>query len=125
MQTYDKSQAEFFSQKLAQREAELSAVLRANDNLAGVVAEDGSSEVVDFKDMAEKQSQTMLNEAKAESAAHEFEQVLAARRRLEDHSFGQCLRCGEPIDLRRLKAMPAAPYCTSCQAVYEQAHAAP
>lgn len=125
MQTYDESLAEFFSQKLAQREAELSAILHANDDLAGTAAEDGSSEVVDFKDMAEKQSQTILNEAKAESAAHEFEQVLAARRRLKDHNYGQCLRCGEPIDLRRLKAMPEAPYCTSCQAEYEQEHAAP
>ena len=125
MQTYDDSLAGFFSQKLAQREAELSAILRASDDLADTAAEDGSSEVVDFKDMAARQSQAILNEAKAESAAHEFEQVLAARRRLVEHTYGQCVRCGEPIDLRRLKAMPEAPYCTSCQADFEHGHAAP
>lgn len=125
MQTYDSSLAEYFRQKLAQREAELSAILRASDDLAGAAAEDGSGEVVDFKDMAEKQSQAALNEAKAENSAHEFEQVLAAQRRLENHSYGLCRRCGEPIDLRRLKAMPEAAYCTDCQAAHEQENGAP
>ncbi|HSV51941.1 MAG TPA: TraR/DksA C4-type zinc finger protein [Burkholderiaceae bacterium] len=120
MQTYDSSLAGYFRQKLAQREAELGAVLRASDDLAGTAAEDGSGEVVDFKDMAEKQSQAVLNEAKAENAAHEFEQVLTARRRLENHGYGLCQRCGEPIDLRRLKAMPEAACCTACQAAHEQ-----
>jgi DnaK suppressor protein len=125
MQTYDSSMAEQFRQKLAQREAELSAILRASDALTEGLAEERSGEVVDFKDVAEQQSEAMLNEAKAENAAHEFEQVLAAQRRLENHSYGLCLRCGEAIDLRRLQAMPEATYCTSCQAAYEQGHATP
>lgn len=125
MQTYDSSLAQHFRQKLAQREAELSAILRASDDLAGATAEDRAGEVVDFKDVAEQQSRAILNEAKAENAAHEFEQVLAAQRRLEDHSFGLCQHCGEPIDLRRLQAMPEAPNCTSCQAEYEHGNTAP
>lgn len=122
MQTYDNSLAGFFSEKLALREAQLSAILRANDALAGEAADSRAGEVVDFKDMAAQQSEEVLSDAKAENAAHEFEQVLAARRRLQDHTYGRCLRCGEPIDLRRLQAMPEAPHCTGCQAAYEQEH---
>src|SRR4051812_18195831 len=34
---------------------------------------------------------------------------------LQELTYGLCLDCREPIDLRRLSAMPATPYCASCQ----------
>lgn len=105
---------------LAQREAELRALLRstldANSEDAG--AEDGVS---DFKDIAAGQSRDVVDEAQADHAAIELEQVLAALHRIDDGSYGQCLDCGEPIDERRLTAMPAAAYCVACQAVHEHA----
>jgi DnaK suppressor protein len=97
-------------------------VLRARES-QGEPAE-ARSEVNDFKDIAIEDSLAVVDEVQAENAAHELEQVLAARRRLHDHRYGECLDCDEPIDLRRLSAMPATPYCTGCQAVHEQEHAA-
>jgi len=41
-------------------------------------------------------------------------------RRMDDGSFGSCRRCGDEIDLRRLKALPWATYCLECQASIEQ-----
>lgn len=61
--------------------------------------------------------------AQAECAALELEQVLTARQRLHDQEYGRCLDCGEPIDLKRLQALPAAPCCTSCQSVRERGEA--
>jgi DnaK suppressor protein len=62
----------------------------------------------------------VVDEAQANHAARELEQVLTARQRLIDQTYGQCLDCGNDMDLRRLEALPATPYCTACQAVREQ-----
>ena len=41
--------------------------------------------------------------------------------RIEEGSYGVCVRCGRPIDERRLEAMPAARYDAECQSVIEAA----
>ena len=119
MDTYDGSLAPRFSLLLAQGDAELHAVLRANDHLPDEASGVDLREVVDFKDVAEEQSRAAVTEAKVEHAAQELELVLAARRRLDDYSYGRCLDCSEAIDLRRLTALPATPYCMACQAIHE------
>ena len=114
METYDISLAPLFRQRLAQRQAELRAIVRASSE-----AGEDSDEVVDFKDIATEQDLATLDEAKSDHAARELEQVLGALRRLDDQSYGRCVDCGEAIDLRRLAAVPSAPFCTSCQTVRE------
>lgn len=122
MSSHDISLAPSFLQRLAQRESELRAILRPAGEVADDAADGQAHEVMDFKDMADEQTRTMLDDAQTERAAQELEQLLAARLRIEDHSYGNCLDCGEAIDLRRLMAMPSTPYCTACQAIHEQAH---
>jgi DnaK suppressor protein len=122
MNIYHSELADEFDQLLAKREQELCAVLHARE--AQAESGEARAEVNDFKDIAIEDSLAVVDEVQAENAAHELEQVLAARRRLHDHRYGECLDCGEPIDLRRLSAMPATAYCTGCQAVHEQEHAA-
>lgn len=41
--------------------------------------------------------------------------VQAALARIEDESFGICLRCDEQIPEKRLKALPWAAHCVACQ----------
>ena len=41
--------------------------------------------------------------------------------RIEEGSYGICVRCGKPIDERRLEAMPTARYDAECQAAIEVA----
>lgn len=119
MDTYDRTLSPRFAQLLAQREAELRAVLRATGDLGEHSSDVSNGEVVDFKDMAIEETQAVVEQAKAGQAAEELEQVIAARRRLQDGSYGECLDCAEDIDLRRLMALPATPYCTACQAIHE------
>lgn len=116
MKIYHSGLAAEYDQLLAQRELELCAVLRAREEQAISTSHENVS---DFKDLANRESQESVDEVQAEHAAHELEQVLAARRRLRDLNYGLCQDCGEPIDLRRLSAMPATPYCTSCQSRHE------
>lgn len=42
-------------------------------------------------------------------------EVQAALARVEDGSYGVCLRCEEPISAKRLAAVPWAAYCLGCQ----------
>lgn len=42
-------------------------------------------------------------------------EVEDALQRIADGSYGVCRRCGEPIDSARLKALPTAALCISCQ----------
>lgn len=119
MDIYTRKLAPRFSQLLAQREAELRSILRSTSEPASQSPDSQAKEVLDFKDIAVEESQSVVDEAQADHALEELEHVLAARRRLADQTFGECLDCGEPIDLRRLSAMPATPFCTACQDIHE------
>lgn len=103
-----------YAERLAQREAELRALLELPTLHA-----DSVREVLDFKDMAVEETQATVDEAKADQAKLELDQILAARRRIDDGTYGECQDCGEPIDPRRLMALPGTPYCTACQALHE------
>lgn len=54
--------------------------------------------------------------AKAQNArrTQELQRLEAALRRLEDDTYGLCLRCGEEIAEGRLRADPATPLCIDC-----------
>ena len=120
MKTFDSSLAPRFSQLLAQREAELRAILRSTDEIPGAVGEADAHDVTDFKEMDSEESLSVVDEAQAMHAAVELEQLLSAQQRLQDQRYGRCLDCDKAIDLRRLEALPATPYCTACQAIREQ-----
>ena len=120
MNSYDSSSLGLrFAPVLARREAELRAILHAAE-VAESERADGQDGVTDFKDMATEHSLEVVDDAQADQAAQDLEQVLAAQHRLEDGRYGQCLDCGDTIDERRLTALPASPYCAACQAIHEQ-----
>ena len=50
--------------------------------------------------------------------------VQAAISRMDDESFGICLRCDEEIPEKRLKALPWAAYCVPCQETVDRQRAA-
>jgi DnaK suppressor protein len=49
--------------------------------------------------------------------------VQAALGRLEEGTFGVCLRCEEEIPEKRLKALPWAAYCVPCQQIMDRLRA--
>jgi DnaK suppressor protein len=50
---------------------------------------------------------------------HELDEIYAAQARLETGTFGVCERCGQPIELARLRAIPATRHCLACQSRVE------
>ena len=49
--------------------------------------------------------------------------VQAALGRVQEGTFGLCLRCEEDIPEKRLKALPWAAYCVACQEVVDRLRA--
>ncbi len=120
MKHYVNSLAGHFGHILAERERELRGALEAgkHNEVANGLAADG--EVQDFKDLAERESQSDMAALDAARLAEELAGVIAARERLRDGTFGQCTACGKPIDLRRLEVLPAASFCVACQSAGEE-----
>ena len=53
-----------------------------------------------------------------------LKEVQAALKRVEEGSYGTCLRCEEEIPEKRMKAVPWAAYCVPCQEAIERQRAA-
>ncbi len=51
---------------------------------------------------------------------HDLDEIDAAQSRLEAGTFGVCEGCSGSIPLARLRAMPTARYCATCQARAER-----
>lgn len=102
---------------LAEREAQLRRKLQAE--AAGALASE-ATRGMDFKDLAQQESEAAVADVVADHVGHELARVHAARRRIADGTYGICAECEEPIDERRLAALPSAALCTDCQAHAER-----
>ncbi len=65
-----------------------------------------------------------LNQAEARRDVSELREIEAARSRIDDGHYGECIECGQDIGYARLKVSPAALRCIVCQTRYEKTHAA-
>jgi DnaK suppressor protein len=79
------------------------------------LAEDGSS--------VQEQEQILVISGDLRDVLTQVDDALG---RLDDGTYGQCLRCGQPINPERLGAFPYVAYCIECQTIIErQGHVRP
>jgi RNA polymerase-binding protein DksA len=55
-----------------------------------------------------------------ENSEHVLRAIDAALNRIADGTFGTCVRCGKPIAVERLEAMPYATKCIECKRLEER-----
>ncbi|MCD6030160.1 MAG: transcriptional regulator, TraR/DksA family [Thermomicrobiales bacterium] len=83
-----------------------------NGSLGNHIADDGSN-------VSEAERLVVISE--------DFQEILgqinAALERMEEGTYGICLRCGKPIAAERLKAFPYVAYCIECQSIIEREQA--
>lgn len=48
--------------------------------------------------------------------ADELKALAAALQRIEEGTYGTCVKCGEPISEERLEVVPQTPFCKTCAA---------
>jgi DnaK suppressor protein len=83
--------------------------------LAGPAPDPGDQSVADLiADLGQADVSRDLDELRA---------LEAAKGRIADGSYGECVSCGREIDFERLRANPAALRCIDCQRVFEKTHA--
>ena len=86
--------------------------------LEAVAADDGVKDSVDMSLHDVNQELAMrLGERESQMVA-DIDQALM---RIEEGTYGVCARCAEPIDERRLEALPTARYDAACQSAIEAA----
>jgi RNA polymerase-binding transcription factor DksA len=78
-----------------------------------------ASEVPDVEDAALADTVVDTRNAAIKRDADELRDSDAALGRIAAGSYGVCLRCGSPIPLRRLQAVPTARYDERCQRLEE------
>ncbi len=82
----------------------------------GIVAPDAmtyGSQAAAASQVFEQQRDLALRDRNQEH----LDQVEAALRRLDEGTFGACVRCGRPIAAERLEALPWAAHCIDCQRI--------
>jgi DnaK suppressor protein len=91
---------------------------RVRTDQAAVIeaADDGVKDSVDMS-LQDVNQELMLKLGERDSQT--VAEIDEALRRIDEGTYGQCERCGKPIDERRLEALPTARYDAACQAAVE------
>ena len=95
-----------------QEREELNA-LEATSSEAAQPVELDQSRVGRLSRMDAMQAQAMSMETKRRREI-QLARIDSALQRLEANEFGDCLRCGEPIDSKRLEFDPSVILCIEC-----------
>lgn len=66
-----------------------------------------------------RQNDEVLDGLEVEES-RQIEAIRAALKRLDDGTYGVCVRCGEPIAKARLEALPYATQCIACASETEK-----
>jgi DnaK suppressor protein len=85
-------------------------------NVAEIDSELRSSLPADWEEQATKLEDQDPLEGIEKSKLQEIDQIREALKRIAEGGYGVCAQCGEPIDPKRLKALPTATKCISCAA---------
>ena len=102
---------------LADREATLrDRLAELESRLLGIEAELESHHTQDWEDLAVEREEDEVLEGMGQAGLAEIGVIRAALGRIEEGSYGHCVRCGEPISEERLDILPATPFCRNCAA---------
>jgi len=96
---------------------------KKRDNILKMVSHNEQSLSKDVGDEADVASQTFERELLFEMEDSErviLDDIEASLRKIDKDDYGFCESCHKPIAGKRLKAMPWARYCISCQSRAER-----
>ena len=68
----------------------------------------------DWEELATEREGDEVLEATGQAGLAEIPRIRAALRRIADGSYGDCVRCGDPIGDARLDVLPWTPLCRKC-----------
>ena len=107
---------------LEERERATTALARLQDENPGSITEGEEEETFDnhLGDAATITFDREMDYSLEENTEGVVAAIDAALERIDDGSFGNCVRCGKPIAKERLEAMPYATKCIECKRLEER-----
>ena len=115
----DAEKLEHFRRRLISELQQHTDHVRDDQAAALELSDDGVKDPADLSLMdVNKEMALQLGERESQMLA-DIDQALL---RIEEGSYGICVRCGKVIDERRLEALPTARYDAACQAMIEAAN---
>ena len=112
----DANRLEHFRKLLLEQLGQHNENVRDDQAAALDSVDDSVKDSVDMSLQDVNQELTLRHGERESQAVAEIDEAL---RRIDEGTYGQCERCGKPIDERRLEAMPTARYDAQCQAEIE------
>lgn len=113
----NKQKLEYFRDLLMWQRREATEDLRA-DRTAAREGDDGEEDISEIWEIDLNRS---ISLELANRQPHLIQDIDDALDRIENGTYGQCVRCGKPLYKERLEAMPTAKYGPKCQAAIEAA----
>lgn len=97
-----------FREALRIKQADLSGGLRGLES----IAIERSADAIEEAEFRCNRELAIVNLNRDSAIRRNIEMALL---RIQDHSFGECVHCGNEISTRRLDAVPWTPFCIRCQ----------
>jgi DnaK suppressor protein len=112
----DSKRLDYFRQKLVEKQLSLSDMVQRTEGY-------GREKEPDIQDVADMAVESYTKEflfGKSSGDRHILFLIREALSRIEDKSYGVCVNCENPIQPKRLEAVPWARHCIQCQGLLEK-----
>ncbi len=107
---------EYYRDKLMRKQLSLTTMVQRTEGY-------GREKEPDIQDMADMAVESYTKEfmfGKSSGDRAILQLIQEALARIEDKSYGHCVNCDNPIQPKRLEAVPWARHCIECQGLSEK-----
>ncbi len=112
----DEKKLEHFKDKLVQKKFSLTNMVIRTEGYG----REKEPAIQDVADMAVESYTKEFMFGKSSGDRATLQKINEALERIADESYGTCVHCGDPIQPKRLEAVPWAQYCLRCQGLQEK-----
>lgn len=122
MARLSEAQLHDIEERLAEREAELQSRVREAKEAQADRPRASRTHVEDLGEAGEQRFRNGIEHVELLRDQEELADIAAARERIANGDYGECIDCGQDIAPERLAAQPTASRCVICQGAYEKKH---
>ena len=112
----DGKKLDYFKDKLLQKQLSLTDMVQRTEGYG----REKDQNIQDVADMAVESYTKEFNFGKSSGDRHILQLIREALDRIKDKSYGICVNCENPIQPKRLEAVPWTRLCIQCQDLLEK-----
>jgi DnaK suppressor protein len=112
----DAKKLDYFKEKLLQKQLSLTDMVQRTEGYG----REKDQNIQDVADMAVESYTKEFNFGKSSGDRHVLQKIREALGRIEDKTYGVCSHCENPIQPKRLDAVPWTGFCVQCQDLLEK-----